>query len=183
MTDAARPARPAVRAPPAPPQAIDYLVGVVPTEVPQSGAAGIGLGPSPFGRPMSAVELKGLYRGRTWLWPGGGGYFEPNGRFSAVAGTDRETGSQVQGRWETTDRGQLCCAGMRRTQAGNERFRTCFMHFVWGESIYHRREPDGRWLPFKRTPVRETDEFSKLVKGNRISDQLRQVRTALGPTR
>ncbi|HEX2552762.1 MAG TPA: DUF995 domain-containing protein [Microvirga sp.] len=164
-------------------QASDYLVGVVPTAGAGGKGEAVALGASSFGRPMTARELKQLYEGHTWLWTGGGGYFGKGGGFTAVAGREPETASQAQGRWETSDSGRMCFGGLRRTRSGREPFRTCFLHFAWGEAIYHRREPDGRWIAFRRSPPRETDEVHKLVKGNRIGEQLREVRAALGPAR
>ncbi len=134
---------------------------------------------SPGGRPMSAAELRKLYSGNTWLWSNGGGYMDPSGRFYAAVGSKRATGSFARGTWATNGKGRMCFQGRWTAQAGSNPARTCFTHHVKGDEIYQRREPDGAWYVFKHAEAQQSDEFNKIVSGNKISEQFGQVRAAL----
>jgi hypothetical protein len=135
------------------------------------------------GRPMSAVELRRLYSGKTWLWESGGGYMDPSGRFDAIAGSDRARTTLTNGRWSTGNKGRMCFQGTWKAKAGNGRSETCFTHYISGDSIYQRREPGGAWYAFKRSPAEEADEFNKVVDGNRIAAQIRPQQAAPAPSR
>jgi hypothetical protein len=126
------------------------------------------------GRPMTPGELRDLYSGKTWMWANGGGYMDPSGRFRAVAGKD-----YARGTWQASGGGRMCFGGLWTSGTKRSQGRTCFSHRVLGDTIYQRKEPSGTWYAFKHSPVRGTDEFSKLVEGDRISDQLKQVQAAL----
>lgn len=130
------------------------------------------------GRPMSAVELRRLYSGKTWLWESGGGYLDPSGRFDAISGADRTRATVINGKWSASSKGRMCFQGMWKTKAGKSPSKTCFTHYVWGDAIYQRREPGGTWYAFKRSPTGEADEFNKLVEGNRIAAQMRPQQAA-----
>ncbi|WP_052002673.1 DUF995 domain-containing protein [Microvirga sp. BSC39] len=138
-----------------------------------------GAAPETGGRPMNAVELRKLFGGKTWLWSNGGGYMDPSGRFYAAVGSKPATGSFARGTWTTDDNGRMCFAGRWRVQTGSKSARTCFTHRVKGAEIYQRREPDGAWYVFKHSETQQSDEFNKIVAGNRISEQFGQVRAAV----
>jgi hypothetical protein len=125
------------------------------------------------GRPMSALELRRLYSGKTWLWENGGGYMDPSGRFDAVSGSNRTQATMTNGKWRTSGKGRMCFQGAWKMQSGKSRSETCFTHYVWGDVIYQRREPNGAWYAFKRSPIGEADEFNKIVAGNRVAGLLR----------
>jgi Protein of unknown function (DUF995) len=131
------------------------------------------------GRPMSASELRGMYAGKTWIWSNGGGYMGPGGRFSAAIGKDRATASYARGTWQTNNQGVMCFAGAWRARAGKSQSRSCFAHRVAGSAIYQRKLPSGEWYMFKQSPAQSSDEFSKLVRGDRVSGQMRQAQAAL----
>jgi hypothetical protein len=134
---------------------------------------------APGGRPMTAAELRKLYSGKTWLWSNGGGYMDPSGRFYAAVGSKRATGSLARGTWATVGMGRMCFEGRWQAQTGSNSARTCFTHHVKGAEIYQRREPDGAWYVFRHAEAQHSDEFNKIVSGNRISEQFGQVRAAL----
>jgi hypothetical protein len=134
---------------------------------------------SPGGRPMTAVELRKLFGGKTWLWSDGGGYMDPSGRFYAAVGSTRATGSFARGIWATDDKGRMCFEGRWKARTGSNSAKTCFIHHVKGAEIYQRRQSDGEWYVFKHAEVQQNDEFNKIVTGNRISEQFGQVRAAL----
>jgi hypothetical protein len=125
------------------------------------------------GRPMTTTELRRLYSGKTWLWESGGGYMDPSGRFDAVSGLNRAQATMTNGKWRTGSKGRMCFQGTWKTRSGSSRSETCFTHYVWGDVIYQRREPNGVWYAFKRSPIGETDEFTKIVDGNRVAALLR----------
>jgi hypothetical protein len=130
------------------------------------------------GRPMTTAELRQLYSGKTWLWESGGGYMDPSGRFDAVSGRNRAQTTMTNGKWRTSSKGRMCFQGIWKTQSGKSHSETCFTHYVWGDVIYQRREPNGAWYAFKRSPVGEADEFNKIVDGNRVATLLRSQRAS-----
>lgn len=126
------------------------------------------------GRPMKATDLRQLYGGKTWVWPNGGGYMDPSGRFVGVAGKD-----YVRGTWQASDNGRMCFGGTWTSGGKRSEDRTCFSHRSTGDTIYQRKDPSGAWYAFKHDPVRGTDEFSKLVQGDQVSDQVKQIQAVL----
>lgn len=134
---------------------------------------------APGGRPMTAAELRKLFSGKTWLWSNGGGYMDPSGRFYAAVGSKRATGSFARGTWATDGKGRMCFEGRWKAQTGSNSAKTCFTHYVKGAEICQRREPHGDWYVFKHAEAQQSDEFNKIVSGNRISEQFGQVRAAL----
>lgn len=126
------------------------------------------------GRAMTASELRQLYSGKTWVWANGGGYMDPSGRFLGVAGKD-----YTRGTWRTSGNGTMCFGGVWTGGSKRSRGQACFAHRIQGDTIYQRKNPSGTWYAFKNSPARGTDEFSKLVEGDRVSGQLKQVQAAL----
>ncbi|MEZ0167523.1 DUF995 domain-containing protein [Microvirga sp. TS319] len=131
-----------------------------------------------FGRPLSAVELRQLYNGRTWLWENGGGYMDPSGRFGAIIDSWNGRMSMADGEWTANDRGRLCFRGSWRSQTGKTHSESCFTHYAWGDVIYQRKEPNGSWYVFKHSPTAESDEFNMIVPGNRIAVPISSKRPA-----
>lgn len=103
---------------------------------------------------------------------------DPGGRFDAVSGTSRARTTMTNGKWRTGSKGRMCFQGMWKMQSGKSLSETCFTHYVWGDVIYQRREPNGAWYPFKRAPVTEADEFNRIVNGNRVEALLRAQQTS-----
>lgn len=131
------------------------------------------------GRPLKAEAVRKLFSGKTWLWQGGGGYLDPDGRFIAVVGTDAASGAYAEGKWEVNEKGQLCHSEEWRSRSGSSNASTCYTHHAWGNGIYQRKDPDGTWYVFRHARSRNTDPANNLVQGNRIADQVRQVQTAV----
>jgi len=124
--------------------------------------------PAEAAEPLSAAQLSRIYRGRTWVWPQGAGYFSPKGRtFTAWS---REGGEPSVGkdRWFPTTDGRICFRAVWTFAGGAKRDVTCFSHRYDDTSVYQRREPGGEWYVFDDRR-RFGDEYAKLVRGDRAS--------------
>lgn len=127
-------------------------------------------------RPMSAVELHGIYHDRSWKWSEGAAYLRDEGRsFIAWAGTGEST-SWAEGRWILTDEGQLCLKGEWHSRTGVYPDKTCFVHQVHEGTVYQRREPSGDWYTFL---TEDDEESGTLVKEDLVSAKLESIRQAL----
>lgn len=134
--------------------------------------------PPPKERP-TAEQLFEVYAGKTWIWEEGAGYFSPDRRFVAWSGSG-ETATYASGTWRTSDLGRMCFDAVWENTGYDQRVTTCFSHRVDGETIYQAREPNGTWYIFRHDPLRQSDEYLKLVGGDSASATYEQLRKALG---
>jgi hypothetical protein len=153
------------------------LAVIMAVSIPAAAVASGSEAPSaPPGKQMSASEVRKLYRGKTWMWNDGGGYFAPDGRFQAAMGSDRDTGSFVTGTWQVRRSGRLCFAGAWTVQGKRSYDTSCFAHRVVGNVIYQRKEPSGDWYVFRSEPPKPEDEIKKLIGGDQIEAKLKALR-------
>lgn len=123
--------------------------------------------------PMKADAVEQLYANRTWLWEKhGAGYFSENenGRKRFVARTHTGYG---KGDWYVTSGGELCMRAL--WTAKNDRGTgaiTCFLHRERDGVVYQRPSLGGQWYVFRNNPVRKDDGVRKLVKGDRVNNEL-----------
>jgi hypothetical protein len=123
-------------------------------------------------RPMTGVELYMLYRNRSWQWPDGAGRMQDEGRvFKAWSGSGEEA-SWAEGRWIVTDAGLLCLQAEWHGKADTFEDRTCFSHKMDGRTVYQKKEPSGGWYVFRQAQLQESDEFSKLVREDLVTEKL-----------
>jgi hypothetical protein len=130
--------------------------------------------------PLTHTELFKLYGQRSWIWKEGAGYFSVRQRrFTAWS---KETGdaSFGVGRWFITEPGKLCFKADWHAKSGSAPATTCFSHLKRGGVIYQKREPDGEWYVFKHARTRSGDEFTKLRRGNYVSDRLETIQARIG---
>lgn len=62
---------------------------------------------------------------------------------------------------------------------GAARASTCFGHRKIGNTIYQRRQPDGKWYVFRHASVLPDDEFGKLVPMDTVSAKARELKQVL----
>jgi len=125
-------------------------------------------------RAMTAAELYALYAEKSWRWPDGAGLMETKDRrFSAISGTGKQS-SWAEGRWSVTDGGRLCFLADWHTPSGIFPRRTCFIHMFDNDTIYQRKEPAGGWYVFKHAKPLPEDEFSKLLREDLVSAELKK---------
>lgn len=117
------------------------------------------------GSALSQNELRKIYRGKTWLWKDGGGYFKRSGRFHARSGVGRKF-YKVNGGWGAYRRGKVCFSGTWKGRQGDGFNSTCFYHKKVGGKIYQKRGTYGDWYIFKHARVKKNDEYKKIVSGN-----------------
>ena len=110
---------------------------------------------------VSAADLYRLYRGKTWVWSDGAGFFGPDGHFSAQAGP-----YSARGMWWVNYQGGVCFDAEWRGEGWVKPVLSCFSHSQDGEAWYQKREPSGTWWIFKSWPPRADDEVMKLKAGN-----------------
>ena len=122
--------------------------------------------------PLDPSALMALYSGKTWLWKDGAAYFAPDGRFKAWS---RAGGKLTEGfgTWDIRSDGGMCftatwgAVAAKSVQAAGKPVETCFAHAARGTAIAQMKLPNGPWYSFRRSPPRRTDEFFKLVPGDR----------------
>jgi hypothetical protein len=136
--------------------------------------------PSP--RPIADAALRRMFRGRTWLWADGAAYFAPDGRFAAWAGRSAKA-SYAYGSWRTRPNGRLCFRANWVSRAGSGRAESCFAHRSRSGDILQRKEPKGKWYVFKHRKTRASDEFRKLVSGDRAGARAKRIETRLSGRR
>ncbi|MDL2410498.1 DUF995 domain-containing protein [Rhizobium calliandrae] len=128
--------------------------------------------------PLTAEEVFQLYYNRTWIWKDGAGYFAAKRRdFRAWSGEG--TGSYGVGHWFVTDPGKLCFKATWYAKTGNAPALTCFSHRRRGNVIFQKREPNGDWYPFKTTPAKVDDEYSKIRPGDYATAGYNRMRIKL----
>lgn len=130
-------------------------------------------------RLMTAAELYILYRGKTWRWPDGAGRMQgTDRRFSAwVDGTGGQ--SWAEGRWVVTDTGRLCFNAIWHAANGQFPAKTCFLHRTYDGAIYQKREAGGAWFMFRHPIAKETDEATKLIADDLVSQRLEAMKASL----
>jgi len=126
---------------------------------------------------LSPAELRQMYSGRTWMWSEGGGYFDPSGTFHAAVGSGATSAFVARGTWTAGAQGELCFSAMWNGQVGRNDERTCFYHRAEGGKILQRKGQSGEWYTFRSAPGKASDEYNKLVRGDRISPKLGELRS------
>jgi hypothetical protein len=126
------------------------------------------------GRIMTKAELTKIYSGKTWHWPGGEAYFNPNQRFNAWAKTGLKT-TYGEGFWSAANNGQLCISAAWHSLSGNTNAFTCYIHRI-GSAIYQRELPHGSWYLFSHLPPQPADEIYTLEPGDHITDEYLRAR-------
>lgn len=134
---------------------------------------------APAPTPLSAYELYRIYGDKTWVWNTGGGRFLDDGRRFVAWVNDKGKQSFAEGKWVVDDLGQLCMRATWTNAEGAARASTCFGHRKIGNTIYQRRQPDGKWYVFRHASVRGDDEFRKLVPMDSVSDKARDLKQVL----
>ncbi|HWK65954.1 MAG TPA: DUF995 domain-containing protein [Rhizobiaceae bacterium] len=126
--------------------------------------------------PMKAAALEKLYADRTWKWKTGGGFFSSDRkRFVGWAG--RRIGrSYGEGRWYATDGGKLCLQAIWSGLDGSGAATKCFLHRERNGVIYQKPSLGGKWYVFRHNPIHKDDEARKLVKGDRVSKDVSQIK-------
>lgn len=126
--------------------------------------------------PMKAVALEKLYADRTWKWKTGGGFFSTDRkRFVGWAG--RGVGrSYGEGRWYATDAGKLCLQAIWSGLDGSGAATKCFLHREKNGVIYQKPSLGGKWYVFRNNPGKSDDEARKLVKGDRVSNDVSRIK-------
>ncbi len=77
------------------------------------------------------------------------------------------------------DLGQLCMRATWTNAEGAARASTCFGHRKIGNTIYQRRQPDGKWYVFRHASVLPDDEFRKLVPVDTVSAKAGELKQVL----
>jgi hypothetical protein len=124
---------------------------------------------------MTPFEIVKLYRGKTWVWPNGGGYFEPGARFFAWSSGTDNTSSYAMGRWMVTEDGRVCMKATWFSGGKGTPATTCFAHSVAGNVIYQRKMPAGNWYVFRADPPAATDEFANLKDGDLVKEKIAEL--------
>ena len=125
----------------------------------------------------TAFELQRLYTDRTWLWKDGAAYFGQTGRPFRAWTSGQDSASVAEGRWLVTKDGKMCMdAAWRSKSYKGKQQRICYSHRVRGGTIEQRKDPDGDWYSFKRSPEDLSDEYRKFEVGDTKGAQFEQTR-------
>lgn len=128
---------------------------------------------------LHPIEVIALYRGKTWQWETGGGYFAADRKFFAVAGSGKDL-TYATGKWIVTENGSLCFIADWHDRKGVYRnTRSCFNHASADGKIYQASAKSGKWYLFKNRPAAPDDEFNKLKSGDLVSGRLAVVKKLL----
>lgn len=131
------------------------------------------------GRPLTAVELFTLVKGRSWQWSDGAGRFSDEGRLFTAFTRSKYGATYGEGRFRLTDDGRLCLIAVWHGIGGAGDATTCFQHKQADGVIYQRREDGGDWYPFQHTPLRETDEYAKFTNEDLVSQEFAKIKAEL----
>lgn len=131
------------------------------------------------GRPLTAVELLALVKGRSWQWSDGAGYFSDEGRRFTAFTRSKHGATYGEGRFRLTDDGRLCLIAVWHGAGGEADATTCFLHKQADGVIYQRRQDGGDWYPFQHTPLLETDEYAKFTNEDLVSQELAKTKAEL----
>jgi hypothetical protein len=125
----------------------------------------------------TAYELQLLYADRTWLWKNGAAYFAQGNRRLEAWTSGQDTASVAEGRWLVTNDGKMCMdLAWRSKSSTSEQHRTCYSHRIRGGNIEQRKDPDGEWYDFKRSPEDPSDEHRKFEAGDTKGAQFEETR-------
>ncbi|WP_352656419.1 DUF995 domain-containing protein [Mesorhizobium sp. M0621] len=125
----------------------------------------------------TAYELQLLYADRTWIWKNGAAYFAQGDRHLRAWTSGQDTASVAAGRWLVTKNGKVCMELAWRSKAyTGKQHRTCYSHRIQGENIEKRKDPDGEWYSFKRSPEGLSDEHRKFETGDTKGAQFEEAR-------
>lgn len=119
---------------------------------------------------MSRSEVLRLYKNKTWVWANGGGYFSDGLRFTAIT---NESGVETYaaGHWFMTVSNKVCFRAIWTSSETRVADIKCYTHRKAGDTIY-QRGTGGKWYVFKSDVTLDEDEYSKLVEGNLIAEEL-----------
>ncbi|MER9998552.1 DUF995 domain-containing protein [Mesorhizobium sp. M0051] len=122
-------------------------------------------------------ELQLMYAGRTWVWKNGAAYFAQGDRHLKAWTSGQDTASVAEGRWLVTSGGKMCMelAWRSKSYAGKQH-RTCYSHRIQGGNVEKRKDPDGEWYSFKRSPEDISDEHRKFETGDTKGAQFEEAR-------
>ncbi|MBZ9741237.1 MULTISPECIES: DUF995 domain-containing protein [unclassified Mesorhizobium] len=125
----------------------------------------------------TAYELQLLYTDRTWIWKNGAAYFAKDNRRLEAWTSGQDSASVAEGRWLVTEDGKMCTelAWRSKSYKGKPK-RTCYSHQIKDGAIEQRKDPDGEWYSFKRTPEDPSDEYRKFEPGNTKAAQFEEAR-------
>lgn len=125
----------------------------------------------------TAYELQLLYADRTWVWKDGAAYFAQGDRRLEAWASGQDTASVAEGRWLVTKDGKMCMelAWRSKSYAGKQN-RICYSHRIQGGTIEQRKDPDGEWYSFKRSPENISDEHRKFEAGDTKGAQFEEAR-------
>lgn len=136
--------------------------------------------------PMKVGALEKLYTNRTWRWKTGAGFFSAeknaSGFFSTggnrFAAWSRQgvVWSYGEGSWYATRGGKLCLRAAWTSKGRRDSAVTCFLHREKDGVIYQKRSLGAKWYVFRHNPLRQDDEASKLVWGDRVSEELARMK-------
>nr|WP_197031570.1 DUF995 domain-containing protein [Mesorhizobium ciceri] len=125
----------------------------------------------------TAYELQLLYAGRTWIWKDGAAYFARDNRHLRAWTSGQDTATVAEGRWLVTKDGKMCMELAWRSKSyTGEPHRTCYSHRIQGRNIEQRKDPDGEWYGFKRSPEDPSDEYKKFEAGDTKGAQFEETR-------
>ncbi|WP_245489147.1 DUF995 domain-containing protein [Mesorhizobium sp. M7D.F.Ca.US.004.03.1.1] len=125
----------------------------------------------------TAYELQLLYADRTWVWKNGAAYFAQGNRRLEAWTSGQDTASVAEGRWLVTKEGKMCMELAWRSKGyTGKQNRTCYSHRIQGGSIEQRKDPDGEWYSFKRSPEEPSDEYRKFEAGDTKGAQFEEAR-------
>jgi hypothetical protein len=125
----------------------------------------------------TAYELQLLYADRTWAWKNGAAYFAQGNRRLEAWTSGQDTASVAEGRWLVTKDGKMCMELAWRSKSyTGEQHRTCYSHRIQGGNIVQRKDPDGEWYGFKRSPEDPSDEYRKFEAGDTKGAQFEETR-------
>ncbi|MBZ9724615.1 DUF995 domain-containing protein [Mesorhizobium sp. CO1-1-11] len=125
----------------------------------------------------TAYELQLLYADRTWIWENGAAYFAKGNRRLEAWTSGQDSASVAEGRWLVTKDGKMCMdvAWRSKSYKGKQR-RTCYSHRIKDGTIEQRKDPDGEWYSFKRTPEGPSDEYRKFESGDTKAARFEEAR-------
>ncbi|MGX8008620.1 DUF995 domain-containing protein [Mesorhizobium sp. ORM8.1] len=125
----------------------------------------------------TAYELSLFYADRTWIWKDGAAYFGQNGRALRAWTSGADSASVAEGKWLVTNDGKMCMDLVWRGKSYTGKLqRTCYSHRVNGGNIEQRKDPDGAWYSFKRSPEGPADEYRNFQTGDTKGAELEETR-------
>ncbi|WP_245451842.1 DUF995 domain-containing protein [Mesorhizobium waimense] len=125
----------------------------------------------------SAYELQVLCQDRTWIWKNGAAYFAKDNRRLQAWTFGQDSASVAEGRWLVTKDGKMCMEAALAVQGHAGKLgRSCFSNRINGGNIEQRKDRDGPWYSFKRSPEEPDDEYRKFEQGDTRGAQFEETR-------